>query len=313
MPGRVRLFYLNWRLDYEGKMPPRQSKRVKFKINLGIISVVVAAIACVAAVLVVPEVRTWLGLDNAQRTQTATSLTEVIATQIQENGQPTIQVDLNDLTEIFPIYVSSTWTYNYSHFIEPTNAINPPSNPEFGQFTITVAVIDSGLSDKVKVIGMKVSGEKYFNKCFNEGQELYTGDLQTWYVLDSESLYIACTREEAYTIANARIANPDTFVISKTVLPMFKAPIEVGKVWPAFADIPPSDDTNYQWYIESHVDVNLPAGEFKDCFRIILNTLGDSEIRWVCPGIGLVAEEYHHRGAINDYRYELQNYSLNTP
>lgn len=294
-------------------MPPRKSKPLKFEIKLMIIGLIITAIACIAAVLVVPEVRAWLGLDNAQKLHPATSLTEEIAPQIQKIGRPRMQIDINDLTKIFPIYVGSTWTYNYSHFIEPTNAINPPTNPEFGQFTVTVAVIDTGLSDKIKVVGMKVSGEKYFNNCFNEGQELYTGDLQTWYVLDSESLYAACTREEAYTIANARLENPDTFVISTSVLPMFKAPIEVGKVWPAFAHLPPSDDTNYKWYIESQVNVDLPVGEFKDCFRILLNTTGDSLVRWICPGIGLVAEEYHHRGAIKDYRFELQNYSLITP
>jgi len=300
-------------LDREEKMLPKQYKKLKIETRLMIIGLIVAAVACVAAVMVVPEFRRLLKLEEYDLTTPNANLRLTVMSQTYEPFKQTPTINMNNLLDIYPLFVGATWTYNYSQFIEPANTINLPNNPEFGQFTITVVVIDSGFSDRVKIVGMKVSGENYFNICFNEGRDLFAGDLQTWYVLDSKSMYVTCTREQVYMIAKERMANPDNVVISDTVFPMLVTPLEVGKLWPAFADIPPRDDTFYQWYVESKVDISLPAGKFKDCFRILLNTLGDSLVRWICPGIGMVAEEYHHRGAINDYRYELQNYSIIVP
>jgi hypothetical protein len=39
---------------------------------------------------------------------------------------------------------------------------------------------------------------------------------------------------------------------------------------------------------------------------LIYRTLPDDKERWVCAGVGLVADEYTHHGWVNHYRIELQ-------
>lgn len=242
----------------------------------------------------IPELRNWLKLDSPP------------------SPEPTsAQAAPANLMDFFPMHIGSQWTYQYSQFTEPTSANEGGANPQLGQFTQTVAVVDTGLSDRIMVVGLKTTGENFLNFCIPDGNQPYSGDLETWLVIDSSSLYQVCSRQEAYAIATARLSDPDDFALSSGALPMFQSPLEVGRLWPAFPGLPPREDTDYQWLVESQVDVDLPAGEFKNCYRILLNTLPDTLVRWVCPGTGLVAEQYHHHGAINDYRYELQAYTTN--
>ena len=273
-------------------MSSRKTKKRDIQNQIAIAGLILTAIACIAAVVVVPEVRVWFKLDFPP-------------SPLPES----VQADPANLMDFFPMHIGAQWTYQYSQFTEPASASEDDANPRLGQFTQTVAVLDTGLSDRIKVVGLKVSGENFLNFCIQEGNQPYSGDLETWLVIDSSSLYRACSRQEAYAIARERLSAPDKFALSSGALPMFQAPFEVGKVWPAFPDLPPRDDTAYQWLVESQVDVTLPAGEFKDCYRILLRTMPDTTVRWVCPGVGLVAEEYHHNGAINDYSYELQAYT----
>lgn len=88
-------------------------------------------------------------------------------------------------------------------------------------------------------------------------------------------------------------------------------PFEIGDSWKAFPDIPVDNDPSCQWYVETQSDVVVPAGAFKDCYRITLYTNPDTTIKWVCKGVGLVAWEYHHNGAVVDYRAELSSYNKN--
>jgi hypothetical protein len=50
----------------------------------------------------------------------------------------------------------------------------------------------------------------------------------------------------------------------------YVVPFELGNRWYAGFEIPNSNDPAYQWYVESLVDVTVPAGNFKGCYRIRL-------------------------------------------
>jgi hypothetical protein len=85
-------------------------------------------------------------------------------------------------------------------------------------------------------------------------------------------------------------------------------PLRVGRGW---GQEPKRRDTCYGWYIAGQKTVSVPAGTFKNCFRLIYNTLPDDLQRWICPGTGLVAEEYTHHGTQMHSRIEL--ISITTP
>jgi hypothetical protein len=83
----------------------------------------------------------------------------------------------------------------------------------------------------------------------------------------------------------------------------------VGAVWGADPAFPAREDTFYQWHVEARTDVDVPAGRFKDCFALAYRTNPDHLMRWVCPGVGLVAWEYDHHGTVEQYRAELKEWS----
>lgn len=93
--------------------------------------------------------------------------------------------------------------------------------------------------------------------------------------------------------------------------PTFEGPFEVGDIWRWDPHRPINKEyIDYQWYVLEKVDISVPAGNFENCYRIVLSTLPDNTVKWVCPGVGLVAEEYHHVGSTHDYRIELANFEM---
>jgi len=211
----------------------------------------------------------------------------------------------NEMRDVFPVYIGSTWVYHTGKVTESHDGQGSNIESVIGNYTETVVALDSGPSDRFWIVGTKVSGENYLNKC--AGNDLSSGDLDVWYVLNEEHLYQVCSRSEAYEIA-LEMRSEDLATIH--YLPTYVAPFEVGKLWPAFPDLPPREDTAYQWFVEAKVDVTVPAGEFKNCYRLLLYTLPDTTIRWVCPGFGMVASTYHHRGSVVDYRAELKSFEV---
>ena len=87
--------------------------------------------------------------------------------------------------------------------------------------------------------------------------------------------------------------------------PSYIVPFEVGQAWPEGEPVG-------QWLIEAIVDVDVPAGKYADCFRLQRSYPADSLIRWVCLGLGVVREEWHHYDQEVDYAAEL-TYSTSAP
>ncbi|MDP2938710.1 MAG: hypothetical protein Q8O13_01315 [Candidatus Omnitrophota bacterium] len=80
-------------------------------------------------------------------------------------------------------------------------------------------------------------------------------------------------------------------------------PLKVGLKWDEFD--PKRNDNMYCWYVEKMEDVTVPAGVFKDCFKIVYDTCPDTETEWYYPSIGIVKYEYHHHGTITNETKEL--------
>jgi hypothetical protein len=203
---------------------------------------------------------------------------------------PTIFVPRSEVEKVFPIFVGSSWSYNFGTIVEAGGGQNGIVKA-IGTYTETIITIETGLSDKVRIVNAKVIGENFMTEC-NWG-ELFTGETEIWYVVDDTRIFQVCSRDDAYKIANGIIHNDAQSIFPFT--PEYIMPLEVGKLWPAFSDLPPRDDTAYQWFVEAKVPVIVPAGQYVDCYRLLLSTLGDATIHWVCPGTGVVAKEYHHR------------------
>ena len=81
-------------------------------------------------------------------------------------------------------------------------------------------------------------------------------------------------------------------------------PLKVGLKWDEESDFK-RNDNRYCWYVEKMEDVTVPAGTFKDCFKITYDTCPDTETEWYYPGVGIVKYEYRHHGTITNETREL--------
>jgi hypothetical protein len=81
-------------------------------------------------------------------------------------------------------------------------------------------------------------------------------------------------------------------------------PLKVGLKWNEESDSK-RNDNRYCWYVEKIENVTVPAGTFKDCFKIVYDTCPDTTTEWYCPGVGIVKYEYRHRGTMTNETREL--------
>lgn len=84
-------------------------------------------------------------------------------------------------------------------------------------------------------------------------------------------------------------------------------PLEVGTSWGGDAGDVSREDMAYKYFVEKQEDVIVPAGKFKDCFKIVYVTGPDTIEEWYYPGVGIVKKTYRHNGPILHETVELMN------
>jgi hypothetical protein len=92
-----------------------------------------------------------------------------------------------------------------------------------------------------------------------------------------------------------------------TLPPSYVFPLRVGASWGSVSVVPRANHW-YEWYVEGQEDVNVPAGHFADCYRLVFLTSPDDTTRWFCPGVGLARLRYRHHGSVHNEDWELISY-----
>ncbi|MBU1887648.1 MAG: hypothetical protein KKB46_00430 [Candidatus Omnitrophica bacterium] len=96
----------------------------------------------------------------------------------------------------------------------------------------------------------------------------------------------------------------------KTIITDYLYPLKVGVKW-AYPDLPDSlnrEDNMYAYYVEDMEDVTVPAGTFKNCFKIVFRTVPEHIIEWFHPEVGVVKVEYVHHGTVTNWVSELKEF-----
>ena len=218
--------------------------------------------------------------------------------------------EAREVSDFFPSNVGSLWTYAFGKLSQQGSGDESRIFSELGRYSETVVAVDSAFGSSVRLVGVKRSGTSpEYVFCPDESVERrgeLPGDPQLWYVVDRYRVFYQCTRDGAAKLAS-RLGVPRS-TTNPGGGPEYLLPFRVGALWGADPGLPKRDDTAYQWHVEAKLDVSVPAGEFRDCYKLVYFTVPDHEIRWVCPGVGLVSIEYGHHGTIDQYRSELQSY-----
>jgi proline iminopeptidase len=220
-------------------------------------------------------------------------------------ASPALPATINTVYQVFPYFVGQERTYNYRREMALPSVDGQviETATDTGTFTESTAFIETGNNDRVRVVGLEQTGENPASYC---AVDPAPNAFDIWIVADATRLYRVCSREEAYAIAGDILNEDEQGPTERTLAPTFEIPLEVGHIW-RWDPYRPVDEQymDYQWYVHDKVDVSVPAGNFTGCYRIVLSTLPDTTIKSVCPGLGLVAEEYQHGGSTHEYRIEL--------
>ena len=220
-------------------------------------------------------------------------------------ASPALPATINTVYQVFPYFVGQERTYNYRREMALPSVDGQviETATDTGTFTESTAFIETGNNDRVQVVGLEQTGENPASYC---AVDPAPNAFDIWIVADATRLYRVCSREEAYAIAGDILNEDEQGPTERTLAPTFEIPLEVGHIW-RWDPYRPVDEQymDYQWYVHDKVDVSVPAGNFTGCYRIVLSTLPDTTIKSVCPGLGLVAEEYQHGGSTHEYRIEL--------
>jgi hypothetical protein len=97
--------------------------------------------------------------------------------------------------------------------------------------------------------------------------------------------------------------------IYRDSLEILRKPLKVGQQWAPFGEKALEDAAEgwYVWRVEEQKDLMTQAGLFQDCLYLVLWTAPDHSLKWFCPGVGFVYQEYHHHGTPGDQYWELQS------
>jgi len=168
-----------------------------------------------------------------------------------------------------------------------------------GQYSDRVVTIRSMSSD-VRLIELERDGTAP-GYAFCSADERQAGQWRFWYAIQGRKIFALCSQQDA--------ANQSPQLKDIEDYPEFLLPFKVGASWGVDPSGPKREDKFYQWNVDAKVDVTVPAGSFHDCYELSFKTLPDDEERWVCAGVGLVADEYTHHGTANHYRIELRSFT----
>jgi hypothetical protein len=200
--------------------------------------------------------------------------------------QPTTPIFSLDpaVTEAFPLQVGATWGY-HAHIEEELGG-----KVQVRDEIITERVITQTQQANLTIFTLERIGG------LNPGR--------FYYLVWGNSVYQVppSPRSEALQRLLADLQSDEP-----TLPPDYVFPLQIGASWGSVS-VAPQANHWYEWYVEGQEDVDVPAGHFADCYRLVFFTNPDDTTRWFCPGVGLARLRYRHHGSVHNEDWELISY-----
>jgi hypothetical protein len=203
----------------------------------------------------------------------------------------------------FPFRVGQTHSYSVRGESAEGSGQNVRVVPIRGAFSETVLSVQS-IAPAMRVIEVRVAGDAPdYKVCASKSDQVRSSAWTFWYVVHNNRVFSECTREDVDALLED-LRSPPSSPTSVDNLE-YQLPLKAGNSWGHDPASPKRTDTFYEWFVEAKAPVEVPSGKYDDCYRMAYRTLPDHIERWVCSGVGLVAEEYTHHGWVHHYRIEL--------
>lgn len=204
--------------------------------------------------------------------------------------------------QFFPFQLGARWTYHFEQSIE---GVVPNVDRVAGSWSDTVSEVDR-VSPSLQIVAITRTGTlpEDFGDCPAGAATPTT--VHFWYVVQPTRVFVRCTEGDARALAAVLTARPAA-PISPDDGPEYALPFRVGAFWDNDPGVK-RDDAMYRWNVIARGSITVLAGRFSGCFETTYQTLPDDEERWICPGVGLVEQNYDHHGTVNQVAIELTAY-----
>ena len=202
-------------------------------------------------------------------------------------------------TNYFPLIEGNYWVYQDQIEIQDRDGDFEVENKYIGE---KVKVRRINQLRTLKVLSTETRGDFKITKMQEEGTP--EGTITFFYVVDNKN-----GRIYSYSNEQIKMILPNNNDVTIEGSPEYIFPLQVGSKWGDPESLNRKDKM-YFYYVERLEDVTVPAGTFKECFKIIHYTLPDETIQWFCPNVGVVRLEYRHHGTIHNLISELKEINL---
>ena len=202
-------------------------------------------------------------------------------------------------TEFLPLEKGNYWTYQDKLETQDENGDIEVENKYLGE---KVKIKRTTQIRTLTVLSTETRGDFKIAKIQEGGTP--DGIITFFYIVDNKNGKIY-----SYSDEQIKTILPNDKDVNIEGSPEYIFPIQVGSRWGDPESLARKDKM-YIFFVEKIEDITVPAGTFKNCFKIVHYTLPDETIQWFCPYVGIVRLEYRHHGPIDNLVSELKKVNL---
>jgi hypothetical protein len=213
-------------------------------------------------------------------------------------------LDTPALLHIFPLYKNSSWSYMQIDYVanDPNTIIKATTQRE-------ERVVDAHFQQPYYFAHVKRSVRLVSaDPGWIDTGGLGLGNYDLWYVVTNGKVYLSSDAPDPANIHLDQLSEEYDF------------PLKVGLSWcpnkRVRASLTPVAETPVPCASAGMREVlemkpyQTQAGSFDQCYRIADVYNSGGIIQWVCTGIGIVAQQYDHRGSQFGFSEELVKFTL---
>jgi hypothetical protein len=201
----------------------------------------------------------------------------------------------------FPLSKGTIWVYSYTEY-EPTTT--NPTQITKAAYLFTETIL--GTQSVPSYFIAHVQHEERLVKA--DPDWIYTESSRPkefWYVVRGQQVY-----ESALPLDLTNIQ-------TDTLLLAFDFPLVLGKSWCPSIYVKGEKiqdcTASGRRTVANQESYQTPAGDFKQCYKLTEDFNSGGVTRWLCNGIGVVAEKYDHAGTRFGFQETLASFSRGSP
>lgn len=235
------------------------------------------------------------------------SIVTVTQTDVLTGLAPTPAIGITGLLKIFPLHTGAYWSYIETNY---TQAGSDPNTILKAVVQIDERIIDIQKAPPYYFVHVRRSttlikvDSGYPN---NDLENFGLGDFDYWYIVLNGRVYRSTDQPDLSKIQLDQL--DEEFIFPMTVgLSWCPNKRQRGNLTPVVETPVPCASAGSRTVLEER-SYQTKVGSYDHCYRLGDAYNDGSLIQWLCEGVGVVAQEYHHVGTQFGFTYELVKFT----